>query len=150
MDDYQTLVNDTLDYLRSSKLEALPAGSEEWAFFSAIKNPYEGIRAVVICFAEGELPFLTQLNEAIQTRLAPSVLIDGKELEAKNGWEPLFATATLHTILISPGYEKMTHFVAQCKKRGKGIFPLHAGAMYQQNKELKVTLWKRVTQELSQ
>lgn len=101
--------------------------------------------------------FLTNMAKAIQTQLAPAVIISTIMLRDEKNIEKLLGSATLKLIIIAPSTLKllphlMKKFREESKKQFLGNIPLCVIAEtkeFEKNPKLKIALWNHLKQLFS-
>jgi hypothetical protein len=128
---------------------------------SAWKNPYSSATVVILFFDEVDqkLLLLQKLKDAIDSTLAPAILLEGRSLEKEQKWEALLNMQNIRLILSPPFefWQKTTlasfyhkdpssnsHFL-----QNTPLLLMEPAENYLTNPDIKRKLWKTLTLQLS-
>ncbi len=112
---------------------------------------------VIILFfeeTEEEMGVIRNLAHAINTRLKPARVIDGRKMEKEDKWGVVFSSPKLRLILSSPTltfYPLLMQHYKELKETGKiflnttPLYILDSMSSYLKNPTLKISLWQKLS-----
>ncbi len=135
-------------------IDQIPDDALAQRLASAWKERIKGVDVVVLVLEQSdeEMLFIKNLAKAIHSELLPTRIITGGRLEQENRWDLFLEKNAFRLIIASSGIQNYPNLLRHSQDQlflGKTPFiALSPAAVYNQAKEEKATLWKKVCQIL--